>query len=700
MISKKLVKRIGQFAPMKENESPHRGVQKLAVAGLLAAMILMANGCGLFRSERRPITLAATFLRDEKSIGEPFGVAIDNSRVFFSDGENGKVFSSDDGAKPILVADGFATPSGIAIGPNGSIIVADSGDSVIYRIVDGEKEIVAGTKGVAGLKDGAAKNSLFRSPVGVAVDGEKIYVADTYNDRIRVIENDEVKTVAGGERGFRDSEKGKDALFDTPSGLCVYEGRVFVADFGNRRIRVIDPKGGVETIAGNGNWERRDGLPFEASFAAPTAVTIDSSGTLLVADGDSVRGIGSGIIPLVQTLSGGEKGYRDGRPSQARFNRVSGLASFANGDIVATDSDNGSLRVLTSIARGKVLNREVIAKLGRKARDFRQSEAGRWPYQPPEKAREIAGTLGEIRGKILPSNREPAWFHNGLDIVGGYGEKARAVRDEKILRVSSVSEFGTLRENLRFPQLGYIHIRFGRDAEGNRFDDKRFVFNFAKDGKPKGVRVPRGSRFRPGEVLGTLNSMNHVHLIAGPSGKEMNALDALELPGVSDSRTPVIEKVEIIASSGIAVEAGEASEPAEDVARIAVDGKSSVIVTAYDQMDGNAERRRLGVYKLGYQILNDDKSQNSSFPNVYWSISFEKMPRNEFVPLVYANGSSSGATGTTVFNYIVTNHVDGDIGEKGYLKTNGLKPGNYVLRVFAADYFGNTAEKDLNIVLR
>ena len=95
------------------------------------------------------------------------------------------------------------------------------------------------------------------------------------------------------------------------------------------------------------------------------------------------------------------------------------------------------------------------------------------------------------------------------------------------------------------PTLGYIHIRLGRNASGEPFGDERFQFRRDSTGKTVGVRVPRGSKFKAGEPIGTLNPMNHVHLITGRSGSEMNALDALKLPGITDSRPPVIEKVTI-----------------------------------------------------------------------------------------------------------------------------------------------------------
>ncbi len=178
------------------------------------------------------------------------------------------------------------------------------------------------------------------------------------------------------------------------------------------------------------------------------------------------------------------------------------------------------------------------------AEQFRNAAPGRWPFDPADRPRDIAGTLGEVRGEVA-SEAEHLWFHNGLDIAGAYGETARFIRDEKVLRPIAAENFGTLRELLRMPTLGYIHLRLGRDASSQPFRDARFQFQRDDGGGIVGVRVPRGTKFKAGEPIGTLNSMNHVHLIAGRSGSELNALDALDLPGVSDSRPPVIEELKL-----------------------------------------------------------------------------------------------------------------------------------------------------------
>nr|HQU93103.1 hypothetical protein [Pyrinomonadaceae bacterium] len=541
----------------------------------------------------------------------------------------------------------------------------------------------AGMEDQPGYRDGNLSEALFRGPTGIAVASSgKIFVADTYNDRIRVIENGVVSTLAGSGRGFAD---GTAAQFDTPLGLAMWGERLLVADAGNRRIRVVEPDGRVWTLAGNSGGDLVDGFPLQASFARPTAIAVAPDGAIYVADGNAIRVIGRRSFPYVETISSDRRGFRDGNPLTAQFNRPSGLAFDAEGRLLVADSDNGLVRIFDFQA-SQTKTESQPPKIYT-AEEFRSLQPPRWPYDPPAAKRDIAGTLGEVRGDIVDQNSE-AWFHNGLDIAGGYGETARFIRDEKVLNPMSAENFGTLRELLRMPTIGYIHIRLGRDKDNRTFGDPRFIFSNDLYGKLNGVRVPRGAKFTAGEPIGTLNPMNHVHLIAGPSGAEMNALAALTLPGVSDGIPPVIEKVTAFDESWNEIETQSGSS------RIKLTGRSRIVVRAFDRMDGNPERRRLGVYRVGYQILNSDGTARTD-PD--WTITFDRNPPWEAVKTVYAIGSKSGYTDETIFNYVVTNRLKPDSFSEGFLDASAFEPGNYTVRVFAADFFGNQAFKDIQI---
>jgi len=175
--------------------------------------------------------------------------------------------------------------------------------------------VIAGN-GQKGWRDGHPARARFVDPFGVAVTADgTIYVADGGDSpRIRRIAPDgHVSTLAGGERGFTDGT-GPAARFDTPSALTLDPaGMLYVADTGNNAIRRIAPDGRVTTVAGNGLPGFGDGPAFDARFNGPIGVAADPHGRVLVADtyNDRIRVIDPD--GMVRTLAGsGEPGSLDG----------------------------------------------------------------------------------------------------------------------------------------------------------------------------------------------------------------------------------------------------------------------------------------------------------------------------------------------------------------------------------------------------
>ena len=642
--------------------------------------------CPCFEPSGRPFTTVMTIAGMNGEMGEPFGAAVKDGEIYISDGQAGKIWKFVKGSPPAEFARGLHTPSAIAFDGEGNLLVADTGSHTVRKIDrSGAVTLVAGIEGKSGDADGPATSATFNGPIGIAaLEDGSIAVADTYNDRIRIIKDGTVTTLAGSIRGFSEGT-GTAARFDTPSSVAAWtDGRVLVADTLNSRIRIVEPDGRVWTLTGrSGEEEQRDGLLIEASFIRPSVIANGKNGDLFIADGNVVRVIRNRPIHVVETLSKPLRGFIDGPPAASTFNRISGLAMDDDGELAIADSDNGAVRVLSTTDVSKTEAGIVDRRRRSDPAEFRGRRPARWPYIPPEAKRDIAGTLGEIRGHIL-DDASNVWFHNGLDIAGGYGEQATFIRDEKVLNPISAENFNTSRELVRLPTVGYIHIRLGRDAGDRPLGDDRFQF----DPGMKGVRVRRGAVFNAGDIIGTLNALNHVHLIAGPSGDEMNALAALGLPGVSDSIAPVIEKTAFFDENWQPI---ETEKPAE---RITITRNTRIVVDAYDRMDGNPERRRLGVYRLGYQVLNPD---GTAAAGVNWNINFDRNPAPEAVRIAYAPGSRSGATGETSLRYVVTNKVSGDRYSEGFFEPAQFRPGEYILRVFAADYFGNSSSKDINI---
>ena len=118
--------------------------------------------------------------------------------------------------------------------------------------------------------------------------------------------------------------------------------------------------------------------------------------------------------------------------------------------------------------------------------------------------------------------------------------------------------------------------------------------------------------------------------------------------------------------------------------RIKLNGKTRIVVRAFDRMDGNAERRRLGVFKIGYQILKDDKTP---LGEINWTISFSTVCPTTMLPFVYADGSKSGATGETIFNYIASNEVNGEYLRESFFDARNLEIGKLHSACFCGRLF-------------
>lgn len=142
----------------------------------------------------------------------------------------------------------FAQPSGLA-SDGKRLFVADSEGSTIRSLpLDGVGEVatlvgLTGTLFDFGDLDGTGRDVRLQHPLGVAWQAGKLYVADTYNNKIKVIDVDTraCQTIAGsGTAGFDDAGEGIRASFNEPAGLAAANGKLYVADTNNHAIRVLD----------------------------------------------------------------------------------------------------------------------------------------------------------------------------------------------------------------------------------------------------------------------------------------------------------------------------------------------------------------------------------------------------------------------------------------------------------------------------
>ena len=238
----------------------------------------------------------------------------------------------------------FAEPRGVAVDSNGKVYVADKDNHCIRVIHKGLVDTLAGNL-IPGKQDGKAGLARFSAPRGVAVDAlDRVYVADTNNHLIRVIEAGQVDTVAGSKKGFKDGAASQ-ARFNYPYDLALDPGSnlIYVADRSNHAIRVIQA-GQVGTVAGMGWPGYKNGPVNAARFYYPGSVAVDLSGDVYVSDtgNNRIRFISGG---QVTTLTGSSHGFMDGNMSVARFRYPRGLVT-AGGDLYVADTNNHRVRLM------------------------------------------------------------------------------------------------------------------------------------------------------------------------------------------------------------------------------------------------------------------------------------------------------------------------------------------------------------------
>jgi len=626
----------------------------------------------------------------------------------------------------------FADPYGLALDPHGTLYVSDGGDNDRIRVLrtDGTVATLAG--GVEGLRDGQGAAARFDTPSGLALDATgNLYVADTGNHAIRKVTPDGVvTTLAGnGHPGWRDGP-GAQAQFDGPMGVAIdTQGRVIVADAYNDRIRAIAPDGTVTTLAGGAAPGDVDGPGAQARFDTPCAVFVDARGRIVVADtlNDALRAVdAAGNVTtiaraapeaparwllhrpaslaqardgtlFVGTLTGIVTRVETDGSAQALYGleehgvvRPTGLAVGHASRLLVADAASSRLHVLAPQAAPSAPR--VEGALGPAPDRPLPDAGGRWPLRPQLAWHEVVGTIGEDRGDGKGESRDH--FHDGLDVRGDVGQEVLAIAAGKVSNPVATFGFGKINEGLAVGSLAYVHMHVGRGAHGAALDPARFVPVRDAAGQLVRMRVRRGTRFAPGDVLGSINPMAHVHLWMGVSGYGLNPL-RLGLRDFVDTVAPRIGAIELHdAADGRLVkrEAGRLLLPR---------GELTLVVDAWDQVDGNLPRRRLGLYSLGYRWLHADGTPLAGFEQPRTAIEFARLPGDEVVKDYYADRSGITVQGSseTHFRYRV-GRAAGDAGGPPPFSTAALAPGDYVLRVVAKDFSGNEATAGRDVPVR
>ena len=256
------------------------------------------------------------------------------------------------------VAARIKNPSGIAVDGSGDVLFADMGNNRIRMINPaGIITTVAGTgkPGYSGDGSAAALASINHAE-GVAIDAKgNIYISDTGNNRVRIISPAGIiTTIAGtGRPGYGgDGGPATSARLNRPAGVAVdSSGRIYIADCYNQRVRVIDTSGTITTLAGTGKagYAGDEGPATSARLNFPSGVAVDASGNVYISDWHNQRVRMVDASGTINTLAGtGKAGFSgDGSAAgSAMLNYPFGVAVDASGDVFVADSKNNRVRMV------------------------------------------------------------------------------------------------------------------------------------------------------------------------------------------------------------------------------------------------------------------------------------------------------------------------------------------------------------------
>ena len=240
-----------------------------------------------------PAPRALPVLALDVPVTAPRGVAADASGNFYFGYQSGPLYKVTPAGVMTRVAAGTGSNYHLALDNAGNLYTNDRGGHRVRIVTPAGAVSVAAGNGRPGFSgDGQlAINASLNFPEGVAVDtAGNLYIADQGNQRIRRVDSRGIiTTVAGnGRPGFSgDGGRAVDAALGFPAGLAVDAvGNLYVADRDNARVRRVTPQGRIDTIAGVELFrdDNGDGGPAVNATVTPHAVAVDASGNLYIAE--------------------------------------------------------------------------------------------------------------------------------------------------------------------------------------------------------------------------------------------------------------------------------------------------------------------------------------------------------------------------------------------------------------------------------
>ncbi len=268
---------------------------------------------------------------------------------------NGTRGYSGDGGLAIYAS--LCHPNDVTIDAEGNLYIADTGNNLIRKVdTNGIITTVVGN-GYSGFSgdEGPATDARLYYPYDIEVDAVgNLYIADYYNRRIRKVDtNGIIYTIAGGAYppdGLGDGGPAIEAQISWEVDLAAdNDGNLYIADSNNHRIRKVDTKGIITTVAGNGTmgYSGDGGPAIDAQLCNPFGIAVDETGNLYIADEWNFRIRKVNTKGIITTIAGnGIGGYSGdgGAPTHAQFDCPNGIAVDPAGNIYIADMNNFRIR--------------------------------------------------------------------------------------------------------------------------------------------------------------------------------------------------------------------------------------------------------------------------------------------------------------------------------------------------------------------
>ncbi len=257
----------------------------------------------------------------------------------------------------------LSRPQGVSVDLSGALLIADPGNNRIRKVaLDGAITTVAG--GGSSGDGGVATNASLSSPRGItAAASGALYIADTVNNRIRMVNADGIiTTVAGnGTAGYSgDGSWATNATLRAPQGVALdCFGNLYIADTSNQRVRKVNGAGIITTAAGKGMpGNTGDGGAATNATLTPAGIAVDSTGNLFIADNGSYRIRKVDANGIITTAAGYGVSYSgDGaQATNAGLYYPSGVTLDAGGNLYIADTSDNRIRkvdpygVITTVA--------------------------------------------------------------------------------------------------------------------------------------------------------------------------------------------------------------------------------------------------------------------------------------------------------------------------------------------------------------